>query len=211
MAKSKLSRFNLAMIALSIVMIFTSIVTVTYAAINMQITTSSESVNINGVGTVAASITLTSGNIYLANSSGVKLTTQARLYPAGYFAIPLTVTYTLSGDQDQRPSGRQKMALKTDSGSFAFVSMTVRCGGTGGSTGNSVSISVTEFNKYFTTAQIKNSGGTEIVPGTNNINYYLFLATNTPARADTKNAANFLVNSTSTFQISFTMTAYTVD
>ena len=211
MAKSKLSRFNLAMIALSIIMLFTSIVTVTYAAINTQITTSSESVNINGVGTVAATITLTSGNIYLANSSGVKQTTQARLYPAGYFAIPLTVTYTLSGNQDQRPSGHQKMALKTGSGSFTFVSMTVRVGGTGGSTGNSVSTSATVFNKYFTTAQIMNSGGTEIVPGTNNTNYYLYLATKSPARADTRNAANYLVNSTSTFQLSFTMTAYTVD
>jgi len=204
-ANSKLSRFNLAMIVLSIIMFFTATVTVTYAAIVTQITTSTERVNIDGVGAVTCTVTLTNGNIYKADSSGNKQTTQTRLYPGGYFAVPLTLSYAGDG----RPSGHQIMALKTGTGSFTFSSMVVKCSD---STSNAITSSATIFNNYFPTAQIKcPAANINITAGTNNTSYYIFLQTKSPVSSDPVNPARFMVNSITTLQISFSVTAYTVD
>ena len=200
-------RFNKSVLAMLVIMSVASIATVTYAALTTQVTTSQEQVTISSLGTVNCTINLTDGNIYVADSTGAKTSTQCRLHPAGYFAVPLTFTY--SGDA--RDSGYQKVAIVTGDNSFTFSSMAVVCqgGGSGGAGTNQ-----TQFNKYFTTAKVMCSttaGANVITAGTNNVNYYLFLVTKSPAATNSSpTPSNYLTKSISSITINFSVTAYTV-
>ena len=205
----KRKRFNIFMISMAVILCFSATATITYAMIKTQITTASEQVTITGLGNVTATVALTSGNIFLANSDGTKTTTQTRLYPGGYFAVPLTVNY--SGDN--RPSDKRKVALKVGSGSFTISSIAVVCLGSGS---GGAGTNATQFNKYFSLAQIKcTTGSTDhvVTAGTANQNhYYIFLQTKGPG--DTNNTRlpiNYLTNSITSLTLTFSVTAYSVE
>ncbi len=205
----RLSRFNVVMILLTVSLCFSATATITYAAISTRVTTASEMVNIDGLGTITGTVTLTSGNVFLANEDGSKTNTQTKLYPAGYFAVPLSFTYT----GDSRESGYQKVAVNTGTGSFSFSSMVVVCqgSGSGGAGTNS-----TQFGKYFTTAEIKcatTSNAEVITSSAANTNYYLFLVTKSPAASNLSNKGplNYFTNSITSMTITFDVTAYSID
>ncbi len=197
MAKFRKTRFSL--IAFNVLLLCITSVTAIYAAFTYQ-RTAEQTFTINNLGTVTCTVALSSGNVFLANASGAKTTTTAKLFPGGRFAVPLSITYTGS-----LPNGG--VICKTGSGSASITGYTVQVGGSSYSLSNTN----TTISKVFILAEIRCSGSTTIT-STANTNYYLLLGVRSPSEGnalDAYTAQNFFTNAITAATITFSMTLYT--
>ena len=191
------------LIALNVFLLCITSVTVIYAAFTFQRTAENTFV-VNNIGTVNCTVTLSNGNVFLADSSGNKTSTTAKIFPGGTFAIPLSITYT-----GTLPNGG--VIGKTGATTITAYSVELLT-----STGSNYAISnqSTTINNVFTQAEIRCSGSTTIT-STANTNFYLLLAVRSPSSTlsgssnNTATAQNYFTNSITSATISFNLTVLT--
>ncbi|MBR4270680.1 MAG: hypothetical protein IKQ31_03280 [Clostridia bacterium] len=191
MAKFKNSR--LLLIAFNVFLLCITSVTVIYAAFTFQRTTE-QTFTISQLGTTTCEVVLSSGNVYLADSSGNKTSTVAKIFPGGSFAIPLRLKY-----EGTLPNGG--VTCKTGSLSTAITGYTVQVSGSSYTLTNAS----TTIGKIFSLAEIRCSGS-NVITSSWNSNYYLYLVLNSPAEiSGVETAQNFFTNSITSATISFSL------